>query len=65
MVAAATGIETLAVKMGALALGTAAGPGEPAAEDEVQRLREELDAYVDALVEVEEDLRRALPPESG
>jgi hypothetical protein len=58
-----TGIETLAVKMGSFALGSAA-PGQIGAPDtEVRRLREELDTYVDALAEVERLLPEAMPDE--
>jgi len=58
-----TGIETMAVKMGSFALGSAA-PGRIASPDaEVRHLREELDTYVDALAEVERLLPEALPGE--
>ncbi|MDF1595700.1 MAG: hypothetical protein P1T08_06345 [Acidimicrobiia bacterium] len=57
-----TGIETLALKMGSLALGAADSPIETMPAAEVRALREELDAYADGLEEIEQDLRRALPP---
>ena len=61
----ATGIETMAVKMGSFALGSAA-PGRIGAPDaEVRRLREELDTYVDALAEVERLLPEAMPGETA
>ncbi len=60
--ASITGIETLALKMGSLALGAAEGPGEAVPAGEVRALREELDAYAGGLEEIEQDLRRALPP---
>ncbi len=55
-----TGLETLAVKMGSLALGSAGVA--PSGSDEVRQLRHELDAYVDGLAEIEQSLR-ALPPQ--
>jgi hypothetical protein len=57
-----TGIETLALKMGSLALGAADSPIEAMPAAEVRALREELDAYAGGLEEIEQDLRRVLPP---
>ncbi|MDH5372117.1 MAG: hypothetical protein OEX97_04145 [Acidimicrobiia bacterium] len=57
-----TGIETLALKMGSLALGGADRPGQAMPAAEVRALREELDAYAGGLEEIEQDLRRSLPP---
>lgn len=57
-----TGIETLAVKMGSLALGAADSSGEALPASDIRALRRELDAYAGGLEEIEQDLRRALPP---
>jgi hypothetical protein len=59
--ATVAGIETLAVKMGGLALGTSAPGRYGVSTAEVRRLREELDTYVDALVEVEKSLPATIP----
>lgn len=56
LAATVAGIETLAVKMGGLALDTAAPGRFGVSGAEVRRLRQELDAYVDALAEVEATL---------
>ena len=54
-----TGIETLGVKVGSLALGTTA-PGTVISQSgEIRRMRHELDTYIDALAEVED----TLPPQ--
>ncbi len=58
-----TGIETLGVKMASFALGSTAPGGLASHSEEVRRLREDLDSYVDALAEVERSLHRELPPE--
>lgn len=58
-----TGIETLGVKMASFALGSTAPGGLASHSDEVRRLREDLDTYVDALAEVERSLHQELPPE--
>ena len=58
------GIETLAVKMGGLALDTAAPGRFGVSTAEVRRLREELDTYVDALAEVEKSLPATIPDEA-
>lgn len=57
--ATVSGLETLAVKMSALALDAGA-PGGGGASEEVRALHRELDAYVDGLAEIEEELE--LPP---
>lgn len=62
MTASITGIETLALKMGSLALGAADSSSEAVPAAEVRALQEELDAYAGGLEEIEQDLRRALPP---
>lgn len=56
--ATVTGIETLVVKVGSLALGVSA-PGEPVG---VAELRAELDRYLAGLDEIQESLRM-LPPQ--
>jgi len=56
--ATTTGIETLAVKVAGLALGT----GTEGPEQDVAALRHELDAYVDGLAEIEAELKLSLPP---
>ena len=58
-----TGIETLGVKMASFALGSTAPGGLASHSEELRRLREDLDSYVDALAEVERSLHRELPPE--
>jgi hypothetical protein len=58
-----TGIETMAVKMASFALGSSAPGWDRTSAAEVRRMREELDSYVDALAEVEEQLPRELPPQ--
>ena len=58
------GIETLAVKMGGLALDTAAPGQYGVSTAEVRRLREELDTYVDALAEVERTLPATIPEQA-
>ena len=62
--ATTAGIETLAVKMGGLALDTAAPGRFGVSTAEVRRLREELDTYVDALAEVEKSLPATIPEEA-
>lgn len=59
--ATVAGIETLAVKMGGLALQTAAPGRYGISGAEVRRLRHELDTYVDALAEVERTLPATIP----
>lgn len=56
--ATVTGIETLVVKVGSLALGVSA-PGE---QEGVGELRDELDRYLAGLDEIQESLR-ILPPQ--
>jgi hypothetical protein len=58
------GIETLAVKMGGLALDAAAPGRFGISAAEVRRLRQELDTYVDALAEVERSLPATLPEQA-
>jgi hypothetical protein len=55
-----TGIETLAVKVGTLALESSA-PGELGHTDDVAQLRSELDGYLEGLEEIQDALR-TLPP---
>lgn len=62
--ATVAGIETLAVKMGGLALDTSAPGRYGVSTAEVRRLREELDTYVDALAEVERSLPATLPEQA-
>lgn len=62
--ATVAGIETLAVKMGGLALDTAAPGQYGVSTAEVRRLREELDTYVDALAEVEKSLPAMIPEQA-
>ena len=62
--ATVAGIETLAVKMGGLALDTAAPGRYGVSTAEVRRLREELDTYVDALAEVERSLPATIPEQA-
>lgn len=62
--ATVAGIETLAVKMGGLALETAAPGRYGVSTAEVRRLRQELDTYVDALAEVERTLPATIPEEA-
>jgi hypothetical protein len=64
LTATTAGIETLAVKMGGLALDTAAPGRYGVSTAEVRRLREELDTYVDALAEVEKSLPATIPEEA-
>ncbi|MBM3695551.1 MAG: hypothetical protein FJW79_06425 [Actinobacteria bacterium] len=59
--ATVAGIETLAVKMGGLALEATAPGRYGVSTTEVRRLRHELDTYVDALAEVERTLPATLP----
>lgn len=58
--ATVTGIETLAVKVGSLALDATA-PGELGHADDISQLRSELDGYLEGLEEIQETLR-TLPP---
>ena len=64
LTATTAGIETLAVKMGGLALDTAAPGRYGVSTTEVRRLRQELDTYVDALAEVEKSLPATIPQEA-
>jgi methyl-accepting chemotaxis protein len=59
--ATVTGIETLAVKVGSLALDASA-PGELGHADDIRQLRGELDGYLEGLEEIQETLR-SLPPQ--
>ncbi|MDH3499870.1 MAG: hypothetical protein OEM97_07095 [Acidimicrobiia bacterium] len=59
--ATVTGIETLAVKVGSLALESTA-PGELGHGDDVVQLRQELDGYLEGLEEIQDALR-TLPPQ--
>ena len=59
--ATVTGIETLAVKVGSLALDASA-PGELGHADDISQLRGELDGYLEGLEEIQETLR-SLPPQ--
>ena len=59
--ATVAGIETLAVKMGGLALDSSAPGRYGVSSAEVRRLRQELDTYVDALAEVEKSLPATIP----
>ncbi len=65
VVATTTGIETMAVKMGSFALGTAALGTDTTIGDEVRQLRADLDSYVDGLTEIEESIPRTLPPHTA
>jgi hypothetical protein len=58
--ATVTGIETLAVKVGSLALESSA-PGELGHADDIAQLRQELDGYLEGLEEIQATLR-TLPP---
>jgi hypothetical protein len=58
-----TGIETLAVKVGSLALESTA-PGELGHTDDVAQLRSELDGYLEGLEEIQDALQ-TLPPQSA
>ena len=60
--ATVTGIETLGVKVGTLALESTA-PGELGHVDDVSRLRSELDGYLAGLEEIQDALR-TLPPQT-
>lgn len=60
--ATVTGIETLAVKVGSLALDVSA-PGELGHTDDIGQLRSELDGYLAGLEEIQETLR-TLPPQA-
>jgi len=62
--ATVAGIETLAVKMGGLALDSTAPGRYGVSTAEVRRLRQELDTYVDALAEVERTLPATIPEEA-
>jgi len=62
--ATVAGIETLAVKMGGLALEASAPGRYGVSTAEVRRLRQELDTYVDALAEVERTLPTTIPEEA-
>ena len=62
--ATTAGIETLAVKMGGLALDSSAPGRFGVSTAEVRRLRQELDTYVDALAEVERTLPPTIPEEA-
>jgi hypothetical protein len=58
-----TGIETLGVKVGSLALGATA-PGTVISQaGEIRQMRKELDTHIDALAEVESTLPEELPPQ--
>lgn len=59
--ATTTGIETLAVKTASWALGSTAPGTVVTPLEDVRRLRQELDGYVEGLAEVEAELRRTLP----
>lgn len=59
--ATVTGIDTLAVKVGSLALDMAA-PGEHGTTDDIRAMRTELDSYLAGLDEIQEALR-TLPPQ--
>ncbi len=59
--ASVTGIETLAVKVGSLALESSA-PGASDHTADIRDLRRELDGYLEGLEEIQEVLR-SLPPE--
>lgn len=61
--ATVTGIETLAVKVGSLALETSA-PGELGHVDDVSQLRSELDGYLAGLEEIQDALQ-TLPPQTA
>ncbi len=56
-----TGIDTLAVKTAGLALGAPGSGAEQRASEQVKVLREDLDSYLDGLVEIERSLRESLP----
>jgi hypothetical protein len=59
--ATVSGIETLAVKVGTLAL-EAAAPGELGHTEDIAAMRRELDGYLAGLEEIQESLR-TLPPQ--
>ncbi len=61
--ATVTGIETLAVKVGSLALESTA-PGELGHVDDVSQLRRELDGYLAGLEEIQDALQ-TLPPQTA
>ncbi len=61
--ATVTGIETLAVKVGTLALESSA-PGGVDHHDDVGQLRAELDGYLEGLEEIQDALR-TLPPQTA
>lgn len=61
--ATVTGIETLAVKVGSLALESSA-PGELGHADDVRQLRSELDGYLEGLEEIQDALH-TLPPQTA
>ena len=56
-----TGIDTLAVKTAGLALGAPGSGAEQRASEQVKVLRQDLDSYLDGLVEIERSLRESLP----
>lgn len=62
--ATVTGIETLAVKVGTLALETTA-PGELGHADDIRQLRSELDGYLAGLEEIQDALKSLPPQPSG
>ena len=64
LTATVAGIETLAVKMGGLALDSSAPGRFGVSTAEVRRLRQELDTYVDARAEVERTLPPTIPEEA-
>lgn len=61
--ATVTGIETLAVKVGTVAL-EASAPGPAGQHDEISQLRSELDGYLEGLEEIQDALK-TLPPQIG
>lgn len=58
-----TGIETLAVKVGTLALESSL-PGDESHQDDITQLRLELDGYLEGLDEIQDALR-TLPPRTA
>jgi hypothetical protein len=61
--ATVTGIETLSVKVGSLALETTAPGAEEGHLDDIRQLRSELDGYLQGLEEIQDALR-TLPPQT-
>jgi hypothetical protein len=61
--ASITGIETLSVKVGTLALETSAPGDDLGHVDDVRQLRSELDGYLEGLEEIQDALK-TLPPQS-